>query len=122
MVLAIWVVALFTAVVSQSETVFWIVGPLAGIGMGGVWVVSRTFLIELCPPEKIGEFFGLYGMAGKMASIIGPLLWGVTVMIFEETQTFKYRAAVAVLLFLTIVAIGVYHSLLNDLKMGRSIG
>ena len=118
LVLAIWVVALFTAVVSQSETVFWVVGPLAGIGMGGVWVVSRTFLIELCSPKKIGEFFGLYGMAGKMASIIGPLLWGATVMIFEETQTFKYRAAVAILLFLTIVASGVYRSLLNDLKMG----
>ena len=116
LVLTIWVVALIIAVFSQSEAMFWVVGPLAGVGMGGVWVVSRALLIELCPPQKIGEIFGLYGMAGKMASIIGPLLWGMTVLLFEGMQTFKYRAAVLVLLSLALVASLVYCSLLQDLR------
>ena len=115
-VLIIWMITLFITIISQNETIFWFIGPLAGIGMGGVWVVSRSLLIELCPPWKIGEFFGIYGMAGKMASIIGPLLWGLTVFFFEERQTFKYRAAVTVLLILAIIATVVYRSLLNDLQ------
>ena len=115
-VLMIWVITLSITALSQNEAMFWLVGPLAGVGMGGVWVVSRTFLIELCPPDKIGEFFGLYGMAGKIASIIGPLLWGSTTLIFENTETFKYRAAIILLLLFALVATGVYRSLLLDLQ------
>ena len=115
LVLALWTAALFTAAVSQNEPLFWLVGPLAGAGMGGVWVVSRSLLVELSPPEKIGEFFGFYGLAGKMASIIGPLLWGTVVLIFEATQTFKYRAAVILLLLVILLATAVYRSMIRDL-------
>ena len=62
LVLGLWIAALSLAILSHSETLFRFVGPIAGVGMGGVWVVSRTFIIELSPPEKVGEFFGLYGM------------------------------------------------------------
>jgi len=83
--------------------------------MGGVWVVSRALLIQLSPPEKIGEFFGFYGLAGKMASILGPLLWGSIVWIFESTGTFKYRAAVSALFFITLAAIYLFRSLVQEL-------
>lgn len=116
MVLFLWIVALSLATISQSETLFWVVGPLAGIGMGGVWVVSRALLVELCPSEKIGEFFGLYGMAGKMASILGPLLWGTVVLIFDATETFKYRAAVFSLLLIGLAAAFMYRSLIRELN------
>ena len=100
---------------SQSEAMFWLVGPLAGIGMGGVWVVSRSFLVELSPKEKLGEFFGLYGLAGKMASIFGPLVWGSVVWVFNSTQSFKYRAAVFVLFLISCVAIYFYRELVKNL-------
>ena len=113
--LGLWAAALLVAVGSQSQTVFWLVGPLAGMGMGGVWVVSRALLIELSPEEKIGEFFGLYGLAGKMASILGPLLWGTVVLVFESTQTFKYRAAVFSLFLIIIAASFLFRSLVKEL-------
>jgi len=115
LVLGIWATALLTAVGSHSATVFWLVGPLAGVGMGGVWVVSRALLIQLSPPEKVGEFFGLYGLAGKMASILGPLLWGGIVWIFESTTTFKYRAAVSALFLVSLLAIHLFRSLVREL-------
>jgi UMF1 family MFS transporter len=87
-----------------------VVGPLAGVGMGGVWVASRAIVVELSPPEKIGEFFGIYSMAGKMASIAGPLLWGSVVWIFQDTETLKYRAAVSSLLLITIVTIFFFNT------------
>jgi UMF1 family MFS transporter len=115
-VLILWAFVLLLAVFSQTEAMFWAVGPLAGIGMGGVWVVSRSFLIELAPKEKVGEFFGLYGLAGKMSSIFGPLIWGTVVWIFSSTETFKYRAAVFVLFLISCTGILFYKSLSKDLK------
>lgn len=111
LVLWLWAAALAIAILSQSQLMFWLVGPIAGMGMGGVWVVSRAYLVELSPPEKVGEFFGVYGLAGKAASILGPLLWGSIVWMFQETQTFKYRAALTALLAITVIALLLFRSL-----------
>ena len=116
LVLWIWLTALTLIVISPGETLFWAVGPLAGAGMGGVWVASRAIVVELSPPEKIGEFFGIYSLAGKMASIAGPLLWGSVVWIFQDTQTLKYRAAVGSLLLITIATIFLFNTLKKQIQ------
>ena len=116
LVLWIWLTALCLIVISTGETLFWMVGPLAGAGMGGVWVASRAIVVELSPPEKIGEFFGIYSLAGKMASIAGPLLWGSVVWIFQDTQTLKYRAAVGSLLLITIATIFLFNTLKKQIQ------
>ena len=116
LVLGAWIVSLFLAAISQSETLFWVVGPIAGIGMGGVWVVSRAFIIELSPPEKVGEFFGLYGFAGKAASILGPMLWGSVVWALNSTGTLKYRVAVTVLLGIVVVAAFLFRDLTRQMQ------
>ena len=84
--------------------------------MGGVWVVSRAIVVELSPPEKVGEFFGIYSLAGKMASIVGPLIWGGVVWIFQDTQTLKYRAAVGSLLIITVSTIVFFNSFKNQIQ------
>ena len=116
LVLWIWLTALCLIVISSGETLFWMVGPLAGVGMGGVWVASRAIVVELSPPEKIGEFFGIYSLAGKMASIAGPLLWGSVVWVFQDTQTLKYRAAVGALLLIAIATIFLFNTLKKQIQ------
>jgi MFS transporter, UMF1 family len=116
LVLGLWVVALSLAAISQNETLFWFVGPIAGVGMGGVWVVSRAFIIELSPSEKVGEFFGFYGMAGKVASIMGPMLWGGVVWALDTTETLKYRVAVTVLLGILAIATILFYDLTRKLQ------
>ena len=120
LVIWIWIISLSLAALSQSQALFWCVGPLAGIGMGGVWVVSRPILIELSPPEKLGEFFGLYGFAGKAASILGPMLWGTVVWILNSTTTLKYRVAVSLLLGLVIVAAFIFRNFSHNISSQRA--
>jgi len=121
-VLWLWLTALTFIIVSSGEMLFWAAGPLAGMGMGGVWVVSRTIIIELAPPGKIGEFFGIYGLAGKMAAIVGPLLWGTIVWVLQDTQTLKYRAAVGSLLLITIATIILFNKLRKHIPGHRTTG
>ena len=116
LVLWIWLAALSLIVLSSGETLFWMVGPLAGAGMGGVWVASRAIVVELSPPEKIGEFFGIYSLAGKMASIVGPLLWGSVVWLFQDTQTLKYRAAVGTLLLIAVATKLLFNTLKKQIQ------
>jgi len=57
-----------------------------GILLGGVWAVSRPLLMQLAPPEKLGEFFGLFSLSGRAAAIGGPLVWGGVVYLFSADQ------------------------------------
>jgi MFS transporter, UMF1 family len=86
---------------------FWIGGPLAGIALGSVWVATRTLMIELTPPERLGEFMGLYNLTGKFSAVLGPLTWGITLAIFDpakpEFAKVGYQIAVSMLLVLIIV-------------------
>jgi UMF1 family MFS transporter len=101
------VIAVFTGIIllagfSFNKYIFWVVGPVAGICMGSVWVTARALLVDLSPQEKVGEFFGLYGLTGKFASIIGPLVWGLVVWGFGFLGILKYRLAILSLLIFFI--------------------
>jgi UMF1 family MFS transporter len=39
-------------------------------------------MYRLSPPERLGEFYGLYGLAGKGSQVIGSLAWSATFLIF----------------------------------------
>ena len=101
LVLYLWIVTLIAAIASFSPWTFWLVGFLVGCALGGTWVSARALVLDLSPPEKIGEIYGLYNMGGKFGFILGPLVWGFVVLVFEDLNTIKYRIAVgSLLLFL----------------------
>jgi UMF1 family MFS transporter len=78
-VLGTWCVGLVIAGSILSLPTFLLGGALLGAGLGGVWTSDRVLLLRLSPPERVGEFFGLYGIAGKFSAVTGPLLYGVIV-------------------------------------------
>ncbi len=57
---------------------FWILAMLVATSQGGIQALSRSYFAKLIPKEKANEFFGFYNIFGKFASIMGPLLVGVT--------------------------------------------
>lgn len=101
-VLCTWIVGLVVAMVSFSPWVFWMVGPIVGIALGGIWVSARSLVVDLSPPEKIGEIYGLYNMGGKFGFILGPLVWGTIVFTFSGLGILKYRIAICSLLLFLI--------------------
>jgi len=43
-------------------------------GLAGMWTAGRKWLLEVAPPDKVGEFFGLYGVTIKL-SVLGCTLF-----------------------------------------------
>lgn len=101
--LGLWCVSLILIVISSSKTLFWVVGPLVGISLGATWTSARALVVDLSPPQMVGEVFGFYGLIGKSASILGPLIWGFTVWGFGFLGIFKYRLAVFTMLLFLIL-------------------
>ena len=61
---------------NTSDTMFYVIGALAGFAMAGLQSVSRTMVAKLCPADRAAEFFGLFAVAGRSSSFIGPAIFG----------------------------------------------
>ncbi len=61
----------------STATVFLVLGGLAGLGMGATQSASRAMVGVLAPEAKAGEFFGFWGLAGKLAAIFGLAMFGL---------------------------------------------
>lgn len=103
--LALWCITLIMALISLNPNLFWVVGPLAGISLGSTWTSARTLVVQLSPEDMVGEVFGFYGLIGRSASIMGPLLWGASVYAFRSFGVQKYRITVFMLLLFIIAGL-----------------
>jgi len=56
-------------------------------GLAGTWTAGRKWLLEVAPPEKVGEFFGLYGVTIKLS------VFGCTLFAALADGTGSYRVA-----------------------------
>jgi len=97
-ILTQWVIVFVGLAATSSQSFIWIIGFLAGTALGGTWTADRTMLTRLAPREQIGEFFGLYQLAGKFAAVIGPLIWALTVESLIALGNARFRIAILVLL------------------------
>jgi UMF1 family MFS transporter len=74
--LAGWIAMVALAWAAPDERMFWLAANLAGLCMGASQSAGRAMVGLLAPPAHQAEFFGLWGLAVKLASIIGPLTYG----------------------------------------------
>jgi MFS transporter, UMF1 family len=80
--LAGWIAVVLIAGFSHSPASFWVAANLAGLCMGSAQAAGRALVGYLAPPARLAEFFGLWGLAVKAASIFGPLTYGAVTWIF----------------------------------------
>lgn len=103
-----WIAALGLVAVNLSAKWLWVAGPAIGFCLGATWSTSRVLIMELAKTEEVGEMLGLCGLVSRVASIIGPLVWGAIVW-----KPGNYQLAVMVQMLL--LGIGVF--LLSGLRV-----
>ena len=82
LVLCGWILMIALAWLAEGAALFWVAANLAGLCMGSSQAAGRAIVGYLAPPSRLAEFFGLWGLAVKAASIFGPLTYGIVTWVF----------------------------------------
>ena len=80
--LLLWCLVAVGAYFCQTKEIFFLVGNLAGLAIGSCQAGSRAVVSLLSPRERAAEFFGFWGVFGKLAAVVGPLFMGVLADVF----------------------------------------
>jgi UMF1 family MFS transporter len=91
-----WILVLVAISLITYQPLFWVAACFVGIFLGSTWTVARPLLNSLVPDEKLGLFYGLYALSGRTAAVIGPLIWGLVVLIMTSENPLV-KAIVALL-------------------------
>jgi MFS transporter, UMF1 family len=99
--LFIWAgVVIYIYAFVHSITGFWIVAMIIAIVLGGSQALSRSFYSRLIPKDKEAEYFGLYEISERGASLLGPFVFGLALQF-----THSYRFAILSLIIFFILGI-----------------
>ncbi|MGB1288265.1 MAG: MFS transporter, partial [Aggregatilineales bacterium] len=82
----------------DSTIEYWMLAWMVAMVQGGSQALGRSLYAKLSPASKSGEFFGLFSIMSKFASIIGPLLFAGAVVLFGSS-----RPAILSLIILFII-------------------
>lgn len=72
---ATFVLAAAVGIFALPIIFLYVVATMAGVALGGIWSADRPLMLRLTPPDRVGEFYGLYGMVGRFSAIVGPIVW-----------------------------------------------
>jgi MFS transporter, UMF1 family len=75
--LLLWIAAITTILLSASTFSIWLAANLIGLAMGSSQAAGRALIGHFSPLARTGEFFGLWGLAARLAAIIGPASYGL---------------------------------------------
>lgn len=108
-----WLVAVVLAWMMKGPALFWVVANLVGICLGSSQSAGRALVGYLSPPARTAEFFGLWGLAVKLSSILGPVTYGVVTWITAG----NHRFAMLVTGIFFLIGIGILAGL--NVERGR---
>lgn len=75
--LVVWIVAVAATLSMRSEAMFYVGSALAGIAIGSSQASGRAMVALFTPAERQGEWFGLWGIATKAATVLGVVAYGI---------------------------------------------
>ncbi len=71
-----WIATVVVAWWATDRATFWVAANMAGLCLGASQSAGRALVGYLSPRDRRAEFFGLWGLAVKLSSILGPLTYG----------------------------------------------
>ncbi len=99
--IAIYSITVVAAMWMSQAWHFYLLAVIIGMVQGGVQSLSRSLFGKMAPKHQSGEYFGLFNLVGRFASILGPLIVAFTV-----TLTGNSRLGMVGLLLLFVVGGG----------------
>ena len=72
-----WIIMVLLAWGAQDHAMFWFAANIAGLCLGASQSAGRALVAYFSPLLRRAEFFGLWGLAVKLSSIIGPITYGL---------------------------------------------
>ncbi|MEC8788758.1 MAG: MFS transporter [Candidatus Thermoplasmatota archaeon] len=63
---------------------FLLLGAFAGALLGGSQGLARSMFGQMVPETRSAEFFGFFGFFGKVAALLGPLIYAVMTVWFDS--------------------------------------
>ena len=98
----------------DSQLDFWILAVLVGMFQGTIQALSRSYFAKIIPAEKSGEFFGIYDICGKGASVLGTALVS---FLSQMTGSVNFGVSALSVMFLIGLALFRYAAKLNTNKV-----
>ncbi len=93
--LAVYSLATILGYFMTTVTHFFILAALVATVQGGSQALSRSLFARLIPPERSSEFFGFFAVAERFATILGPLVFTLSIAVTGSSRT----AILAILIF-----------------------
>jgi UMF1 family MFS transporter len=84
-----------------SEQVFLVYGLMIGAALGPVQASARSWFARSIKPEESGRYFGIYALAGRATSFLGPFLVATITALSQS-------AALGMSVLLLFFAVGLY--------------
>lgn len=100
----IYIVVCIYAYFLETTTDFWILAMLVATSQGGIQALSRSYFAKLVPKANANEFFGFYNIFGKFASIMGPLMVGLTAQLTGNSSMGVFSLVILFVIGMVILA------------------
>jgi UMF1 family MFS transporter len=120
--LSAWIVIIAWAMVMQSVAEFYVMAFIGGLVLGISQSASRTLYVLMIPRTQSAEFFSLYAIVGKVASLVGPILFGFGVLYSSKIEHIPIVNSMAGAIFplLLMVVIGTILLMKVDVENVRT--
>jgi UMF1 family MFS transporter len=99
--LTVYTIATIIGYFMTTATHFFLLAAMVATVQGGAQALSRAMFSRLIPANKTSEFFGFYAVAERFATILGPLVFTVSVLLTGSSRF-------AVLFIVTFFAAGAF--------------
>lgn len=108
-----WMATCVIAALAQTKGQFWWAAAIAGLCMGSSQSAGRAMVGLFAPERQLAEFFGLWTVATRLASIIGPLSYGLIAWMTAGNQRVAIASTTVLFVF------GLFALLPINVRRGR---
>jgi UMF1 family MFS transporter len=84
--LAVYTAATIIGYFMTTVTQFFLLAAMVATVQGGAQALSRALFSRLIPVHKTSEFFGFYAVAERFATVLGPLVFTLSVLLTGSSR------------------------------------